>query len=105
MPSRVRVEQKLVRVKAMPLLRRVGAVHAVAVECPGPDPSDVTVPDLVRVLGKADARRLALARLVEQAYLDLARMRREQRKIDAFAVPGRAQRPWQAFPGHNLEIG
>ena len=56
---RVRVEQQLVRIEAMALLGRVGAVHAVAVEQPGPRLGQVAVPDEV---GAIAARRCARPR-------------------------------------------
>ena len=50
------------------------------------------MPHLVGVFRQHDARLLVLARALEQAQLDLLGMRREQREIDALAVPGRAER-------------
>ena len=50
------------RIEAVSLLRRPGAVHAVAVELAGPQSGHVAVPDLVGVLGERDPRRLVSAR-------------------------------------------
>ena len=76
----------------MPVLRLVGAVHAVAVDRAGPRVGQIAVPDLVGVFGQLDALELALAVVVEQAELDLGRVGREQREIDAEPVPGGAER-------------
>src|SRR5277367_4246803 len=92
MPPRIRVEQQLVRVKSVTLLRLVWAVHTIAVDRAGPNSRQVAVPNLISVFGQTDARGLALAVLVEQADLHLGRMRRKQGEIDAVPVPGRTER-------------
>ena len=78
--------------KRWPRARIVGAVDAIAVERAGPRVRQVAVPDLVGVFRQHDAVDLALARGVEQAELDLFGVRREQREVDALAVPGGAER-------------
>ena len=90
MPSRIRVEQQLVGVEAVALFRLVGPMHPIAVDRSRRHPWHIAVPDLVGIFGKLDARGFAL--LVEQADLDSRRMRREQREIDACAIPGRPER-------------
>src|SRR4051794_26678354 len=88
---RVGVEQQLVGIEAMALLRRVGAVHAVTVELPGRNVVEIAVPDVLGAFGKLDFFQFAAALAVEQAQLDLLRIRREQRKVRAPAVPACAE--------------
>src|SRR5947209_1823970 len=90
-PSRVGVEQQLVWVEAVALLGRIRPMHAIAVELPGRDVVEVTVPDVLGALGKLDAFEFAAALAVEQAQLDLLRICREQRKVRAPAVPACAE--------------
>ena len=59
---RIGVEQQLVRIEAMALLRLVRPVHAVAVDRAGPRVRQIAVPDLVGVLGQLDAFELASRR-------------------------------------------
>ena len=98
--ARVRVEQQLVRVETMPLVGVIGPVRAIAVDRPRPEVGHVAVPDLVPVLGQLDARRLRLARRIEQAQLDLGGVRGEQREIDPFTVPEGPLRVREAFLDH-----
>src|SRR5215217_1507835 len=72
--------------------RLVRTVHPVAIQQPRTRLGQIAVPDLVGVFGHHDTHFLVIARRVEQAQIDPFGMRREQREIDAFAVPGRAQR-------------
>ena len=72
-------------------------MHAIAVDRAGPRIGQVAVPDLVGVFGQLDALDLALACGVEQADLDFGGVGREQREIDALAVPGGAERIGQTF--------
>ena len=99
----VGVEQQFVRVEAMSGGRVIRPVHAIAVELVGPRLRQIAVPHLVRVFRKRDARLLGLPGPVEQAQLDFFGMRREQREIDALAVPARAERIRQ--PGPHLRRG
>ena len=85
------VEQQLVMIEAMPRLRVVGPVDAVAVELAGPRVRQVAVPDLVGVLGQHDPLELALAAGIEQAELDLLGVGAEQGEVDAPAIEGGAQ--------------
>ena len=102
MGAGVGIEQQLVGIEAVPRVRLVGAVDAVAVDGAGPDLGQVAVPDLVGVFGQLDALDLLVAGAVEQADLDLGGVGREEREIGALAVPGRAAREGRAFP--DLEI-
>src|SRR6185437_7196462 len=70
---------------------RVGAVYAIAVELPGRDVVQIAMPDVFAAFGQLDALELATALVVEQAQLDLFRIRREQREIGAAAVPAGAE--------------
>ena len=93
----VRVEEQLVRIEAMALLRRVFPVHPIAIYGAGPRIRQITVPNLVGVLRQRDALELALAAGIEQAQLDASRVRGEQREVDTETVPRRAQRVRQSF--------
>ena len=76
----------------MAVLRLVRPIDAIAVAQAGPRVGDVAVPDLIGVLGKREPVQLAPAALVEQAELDLFRVRGKEGEVNAFAVPGRAER-------------
>src|SRR5690606_12548389 len=84
---RVRIENELVRIEAMALRGLVRAVHAIGIDGAGARVGKVAVPDLIGVFGQDDALELALACGVEKTKLDFRRVRREQREIDAEAVP------------------
>ncbi len=86
-PPRIGVEQQLVRIEAVAALRRIGTMDAVAVELPGRDVVEIAVPDVLGALRQLDALQLAAPLGVEQAELDLFRIRREQGKVSAAAVP------------------
>ena len=58
------------RVEAVAVLGPIRAVHAVAVEQPGPRFGQVAVPDLVGVLRERDALDFAPALRIEEAELD-----------------------------------
>ena len=90
---RVRVEQQLVRIEAMARLRaRTGRARDSRTPRPASGPDTIDVPDLIGVFGQFDALDFLLAGFVEQAQFDFRRVRGKQREIDAFAVPGRAER-------------
>src|SRR5438477_12282415 len=81
-------------------------MDAEAVEGARPDLGHITVPDLVAVLRQLDAGGLLLARLVEQAHLDLSGVGGEDGEIDPFAVPGCSLGIRQAFlDGRELYFG
>lgn len=75
MASRVRIEQQLVRIKAVTGRGIVRTVHAVAIDRARPNAVHITVPDLIGVFGQLDARVLAGSGFVEEAKLDAGRMR------------------------------
>ncbi len=93
----VGVQHQLVRVEAVPVLRLIGSVHAVAVDGAGPGLGQEAVPDLVGVFRQVDAADLGLARIVEQAQLHLGGIGGEQREVDPQPGPGRALRERTAF--------
>src|SRR5207245_2200816 len=59
---------------------------------------EIAVPDEVGALAQLDALELAPSARVEQAELDARRVLREEREVDAGAVPGRAERMSAAAP-------
>jgi len=91
------VDEQLVRIEPMAGGRLVGPMHPIGVDGAGPRIRQVAVPDLVGVFGQLDAFELALALDVEQAELDLVRVRGKQREIHARSVPGGAERKRAAF--------
>ena len=88
--ARIRVDQKLVRIEAMAVQGIVRPMDAIAIEQARPRARQITMPDVVGALGQRQAR--AFTQTLEKAELDLFRMRREQRKIDAVPVVCGAQR-------------
>ncbi len=96
----VRVEQELVRVEAVPVLRRERPVDAVAVALPRADPRQVAVPVVGRAVGELDP--VLVAGLVEQAELGQLRVLGEDREVRAPPVPRRPERERVAEPdlGH-----
>ncbi len=102
---RIGIEQQLLRVEAMAVLRLVRAVHAIAVQLPRPRLGQVAVPDLVRLLAQRDALQLAPPAAIEQAQLDAFRMLGEQREVDALAVPRSALRKRFTGPDGGDRVG
>ena len=89
----VGIQDQLVRVEAMAEVRRVRAVHAVAVQLARMHVRQVAVPDHVGLLGQRNRQRLDFGvDRVEQAELDAGGVLGEQREVDADAVPGGAER-------------
>ena len=86
-PPRIGVEQKLVRVEAVTLLRRIGAVNAIAVKLARRDIVQIAVPDVFGALGQFDALDLAPALAVKQTEFDLLRIGGKQREIGPASVP------------------
>ena len=89
---RVRIDQQLVGIESVAVLGLVGSVDAVAVQLTRPDLGQVAVPDLVGPLPEPHALELAAAARIEQGQIDGLRALREEREVDALAVPGRALR-------------
>jgi hypothetical protein len=56
---RVRVEQKLVRIKAMSVRRIIRPVHAIPIKQPGPSFGKVAMPNLIGMLRHGDFPELA----------------------------------------------
>src|SRR5579885_3129558 len=95
-------------VEAMPVRRIVRSVDAVSVNVARRSLRQIAVPHLIRVFGQNDAPQFAIAAAVEQAELDLLRVLGKDRKVDAAAVPGRAQRigaPGQDGSARRLHAG
>src|SRR6185437_2075153 len=97
-PFGVGLDQQLVGIEALSLLRAVRAVHPIAVEKTRPRLGKVTVPDLVRALAQIDSLHLAPAARVEQAELHLVGVGREKREIDTLPIPGGPARVGVAGP-------
>ncbi len=75
-------------VKAMAKLWFIRSRNTIAVQGARPQSRHVTMPDLIGVFGKHQSLNFALTRGIEQAQFNFFGMSGEQRKIDAFAVPG-----------------
>ena len=88
---RIGVEQKLVRIETMTVLRIIGSVGTVAVNQTKARIGEIAVPDLVGAFRQIEARDFAPAGRIEQTKLDSLGMRREDRKIGAESVPGGAK--------------
>ena len=93
---RIRVDQELVRVEAVPLLGRPAPVDAVAIALPRPDPRQVAVPVERRALRELVAG--LTVRLVEEAELDLVGVLGEEREVRALPVPLRSEWERLAWP-------
>ena len=98
------IEQKLVGIETMPLLRSIRAIHTVAVYLAGAHFGQVPVPDHIRLLGKGNAHRLTFPRSVEQAKLDFFRMLGIEREVDTFAVPSSSQGIRAARPNNRWRV-
>ncbi len=85
------VDEQFVGVETVALARRVGAVHAVAVDLAGMRIRQITVPDFVGVFGQFDAFEFHFAGFVEQAEFYLGGVRGKDREIHPKPIPGRAQ--------------
>ena len=95
---RIRFDQQFVGIEAVAALRIVRAVAAIAVQQAGTRLGQVAVPDLVGVFVQRDALHFVPTGGIEEAQLHLGRVFREQRKVDAFAIPGGAARIGIARP-------
>ena len=91
--QRARIDEQLVRIEAMPVLRVVGPMHAVAVEHSRSAEAggQETVPDIPGTRWQLETRDLRAALGIEQAQFDAFGVRREHRKIGAATGPVRAQ--------------
>ena len=70
-PLGIGIEQQLVGVEAVAVLRRIGPVDAIAIELAGRDVVEIAVPDVLGAFRQLDPLELAAALTVEQAKLDL----------------------------------
>jgi len=88
----VRVEQNFARIEAMPPRRLVRPVNSIAIDLARPRIRQVSMPDLMCLLGQRDPMRFALrsARL-EQTQLNPGRVLGEDREIDATLPAGRTE--------------
>src|SRR5580700_12244240 len=68
--ARVWIEEQLIRIKPMPILRLVWAVDAVAVDRSGLHFRQIAMPDLIRIFRQRDALHFVLTLSVEEANLD-----------------------------------
>ncbi len=93
---RVRVDQELVRVEAVPALRVVGPMDAVAVALAGTDTGQIAVPVERGALDDLDALLVVVG--VVQAQLHALGVLAEDAEVRALAVPCRAQREGPAGP-------
>jgi hypothetical protein len=93
---RVRVDQQLRGIEAVPRQRLVRAVHAIAVALPRPDARQVAVPVERGPFVQLDALFPVVA--VEQAQLDALGVLREEREVRAGAIPLGAERERVARP-------
>ncbi len=94
---RVRVDQQLVRVEAVPPLGGPRPVDPVAVALPGADPGEIAVPVVRRVAGELVAG--LDVRVVEEAQHDTLRVLRREGEVRTAAVPARAERERLSGPG------
>ena len=88
---RVRVDEELGPVEAMPGLRLPRAIDPIAIALAGTDARQIAMPDVGRHLAQRHAL-LVLPGFVEQAQLDPGRVLAEQREVRSDAVPRRAER-------------
>src|SRR5581483_2076904 len=88
---RVRVEEELRGIEAMPVRRRVRAVDAIAVELPRTDVRQARVPHELVLLDERNARLLGRVVGREEADLDARRVLGEDREVDTLAIPARAE--------------
>ncbi len=91
------VDQQFVVVEAVAVGRVVSTVHAVAVNQPRMGVGQVAMKGLVGVFGQFDAFQFHFASVVEQAQFDFCGVGREQREVNAQAVPGGAEGEGQTF--------
>ena len=78
----------LLGLKRWPAVRRVGPVHAVAVQLSGTHVRQIAVPDHVGLLRQRDRQRFRfVVRGIEQAQLDAGRVLRENREVHARRRP------------------
>jgi hypothetical protein len=87
----VGVQQQLVRIEAVSLLRPIRTMDPVAVQLARTHFRQIGMPDLVGLLAQLDALLFLSPAVVKQAQLDLVGVLGEQGEIDSLSVPGGAQ--------------
>jgi hypothetical protein len=75
----------------------VWPVNAIAVRGARPDSGQVTMPDLIGVLGEYDPLQFLLAIVVKDAHFYLGGMGRKDRKVRTSTIPNRTDRMRSAF--------
>ena len=96
--ARIGVEQQLVRVEALPVLRLPRPVGTQSVDEAGAGSGQVAMPDIAAACRQGQARGLDAPRIVVQAKLDGHGMRREHGEVHALGIDAGAQRPGLAGP-------
>ena len=92
----------------MSIARFVWAMHAKAVELTGSRVGEVAVKDLVGAFAQPEAVRFSLlVGCIEETEVDGGSVLGKEGEVDAFSIPGRAERIWLAGPdaerGRNRE--
>jgi hypothetical protein len=103
--ARVGIEQQFVAVEAQAACRIPGAIDAESVEQSRPGARQVAVPHAVGAFLKGQAHRFeTVAGGVEETEVDRGGVRREDREIDARAVPRRAKRGRRSGPQAHARV-
>src|SRR5580698_8435339 len=84
----VRVEQKLVMIKAVTLRRSIRAEHPITIKLTRTHFRQVAVPDHIGLLRKWNAKQFTLSRRVEQTELHFLGVLGVKGEVDALAIPG-----------------
>ena len=94
---RIRIDQELMRIEAVAVLRLIRAVHPVAVELARTGIRQIAVKDMIGTARQPDAVRLAASGGIVEAEVDLCRVLGEQGEIHPASVPRRPQRKRRTF--------
>jgi hypothetical protein len=87
------IEEDLIGIETMPLVRSIGSVYAIAVKLAWPEAGEIAVPNPVPLFRKGDPVRFGSGfRRIEKAKLDVRRVLGEDGEIDSQSVPGRTER-------------
>src|SRR5204862_7356847 len=86
------------RVKPVSLIRLIGSMHAIPVQCAGTRFRQVAMPYLVRAFTNRYALYFPPPAIVEQTELDFLSVLGEQREIDAASIPSGPERKRPARP-------
>jgi hypothetical protein len=92
--ARVRIDEQLDGIEAVPLVRCPRAVRAQPVTRAGDDAFHEAVEDRAGALGQREAGRLDRARVIEQAEFDRGGVLREDRDVRAPLAQRHPQRCW-----------